>query len=334
MNGQSIGACLPAYLTQPGTQFYLLPDFNEGISVQSMLAWLPFYSETDLARTVAVTPSNSLYMKLCGDPGWRLVALGWLPRGLEPEYLLPSPVGRWNPEGGLEARPTPAEGVMGWFSGLGREGVGDTACPLEFGPETTADERAREGEEGACMQLETLPQRDYLDHPRAQAPEMVLEVPYDCVSLPSALAERDISSPDEPAFPADAPIGVKISICLWLEGVQSPRTLEGGFSSKQHRVRKGDKKGRPITRAKLARLVAADVFEFMVRRLTSLTSAYSPNHPSQTLHKVVHKGEVVAFEQVCLKKVCLKSKATIQPVLCLRPSPVDTGPTAILCSVQ
>ncbi|KAL1941122.1 hypothetical protein VTO73DRAFT_7334 [Trametes versicolor] len=255
-------------------------------------------------------------MKLCGDPGWRIVAWGWLPRGLEPEYLLPSPVSRLNTEGGLEARPTPAEGVRGWFSGLGREGVGDTACLFGFETETTADESARESEEGACMQLETLPQRDYLNHPRAQAPEMVLDVPYDCVSLPSALAEREISTPDEPVFAADAPIGVKISICLWLEGVQSPRTLEGGFSSKQHRVRKGDKKGRPITRAKLARLVAADVFEFM------------------TLHRVVHKGLVVAFEQLCLKEVCLKSKATIQPVLCLRPSPVDTGPTAILCSVQ
>lgn len=180
---------------------------------------------------------------------------------------------------------------------------------------------------------------------------MVLELPYDCVSLPSALAERDISSPDEPAFPADAPIGVKISICLWvsilngnrdessltyrpqLEGVQSPRTLEGGFSSKQHRVRKGDKNGRPITRAKLARLVAADVFEFMVR-LTSLMSASILEHPSQALRRVVHKGEAVTFEQLCLKKVCLKSKATIQPVLCLLPSFADTGPDVILCSVQ
>lgn len=198
---------------------------------------------------------------------------------------------------------------------------------------------------------QTLPQRDYLNHPRAQAPEMVLEVPYDCVSLPSALAEREISTPDEPVFAANAPIGVKISICLWvsisncnrddspltyrpqLEGVQSPRTLEGGFSSKQHRVRKGDKKGRPITRAKLARMVAADVFEFMVR-LTSLTSAFIPNLPSQTLHRVMHKGEVVTFEQLCLKTVCLKSKATIQPVLCLLRSPADTGPAVILCSVQ
>lgn len=114
---------------------------------------------------------------------------------------------------------------------------------------------------------------------------MKLDVSYDCVSLSSALAGRDRFFPDEPIFAADAPIGVKMSICLWvsiltryrdiaapltcrfqIKGVRSPRPLEDVFSSKQYRVRIGDDKvGRPITRARLAYIIALEVFEFMVR---------------------------------------------------------------------
>ncbi len=109
---------------------------------------------------------------------------------------------------------------------------------------------------------------------------------YHSVPLSSALEERGISAPDEPAFARDAPIGEKLSVCLWVsissrnghmvwlihvpqvKGVCLRRKCTDGFTSKQHRVRSGKgKEGQPITRANLARLVALDVQRFMVRRI-------------------------------------------------------------------
>lgn len=145
--------------------FKATPFFGELLRGRSCENYIEVtLQETDLAGTVAIPPSKSVYVKLSGDPGWRITAWGWLPRGLEPEYLLPGPVGDLNAGGDLEARPTPAEGVMGWFSGLGREGVGDTAyAPPGFESETTANEIARESEKGACMQLEVC---NSARHPR------------------------------------------------------------------------------------------------------------------------------------------------------------------------
>ncbi|EIW58270.1 uncharacterized protein TRAVEDRAFT_47435 [Trametes versicolor FP-101664 SS1] len=136
--------------------------------------------------------------------------------------------------------------------------------------------------------LQTLPQYNYRHHSRARAPQIELTIPYHYVPLLSALDERSISSPDEPAFARDAPIGEKLSVCLWLKGICPRRKRTNGFSHKQYRVRGSSdsdgRKGRPITRAKLARLLALDVYDFMNRR------------------RVVYHGSAVAFPQLCLKE--------------------------------
>ncbi|KAL1941118.1 hypothetical protein VTO73DRAFT_7330 [Trametes versicolor] len=299
MEGQS-NTPFPMLLRQRGTRFYHR-DFNGGIPVEYMSGLLPFYA--DLAGTLAVTPGQIVYVKLCGDLGWAIAAW-WLLAHVQGHewHLLPSDALAENAGGGLHARLLPAENVKGRACGPGMEG---------------AINRFEPGYEGAGrLQLETLSQHDFLNHPRAQAPRMKLNVSYDCVSLSSALAGCGVPSLDGPIFAADAPIGVKMSICLWIEGVRSPRPLEDGFSSKQYRVRTGDEKfGRPITRARLAHIIAVEVFDFMRR------------------HTVEHNGEVVVFEQLYLKTASLKSKATIQPVLCIRPSST-AGISGTLRSVQ
>lgn len=262
--------------------------------------------EKDLAGTLAVTPGQIVYVKLCGDLGWAIAAW-WLLAHVQGHewHLLPSDALAENAGGGLHARLLPAENVKGRACGPGMEGAIVGSSHPSAGSEMVTragQNRFEPGYEGAGrLQLEvcnlachsgttltssqTLPQHDFLNHPRAQAPRMKLNVSYDCVSLSSALAGCGVPSLDGPIFAADAPIGVKMSICLWvsiltrfivtaapltrrlqIEGVRSPRPLEDGFSSKQYRVRTGDEKfGRPITRARLAHIIAVEVFEFMVR---------------------------------------------------------------------
>ncbi|KAL1944965.1 hypothetical protein VTO73DRAFT_2585 [Trametes versicolor] len=217
------------------------------------------------------------YVNPRADPGWTSVS---------------KPTGG---QGAMYTAPDTAA-VVAWDNLSSAEGPGYL---LRHGPNAAVPDGSH-GEGSACGPFAILPQYDYQLYPRAPAPEIELTIPYEFVPLQYALEERGTSLPDIPAFARDAPIGDKLSICLGIKSVHPPRELANGFSSKQHRVRSGNGRGgRPITRASLARLVAVDVQTFM------------------NLYLVTHNGNDIGFHQLYLKEVSLKSKATIQPVMCL-----------------
>ncbi|KAL1943118.1 hypothetical protein VTO73DRAFT_4789 [Trametes versicolor] len=283
------------------------PRFDFNISARATaLHRAEFMPAWDLAGTIAVTPAGSLYLKLCGNLGWSDVTecfLSGYPRAEDTADIF------WDAGNMLFAE---SIGERPLRRRLDIGGVGDATRRLVWG-ERIADARP---EESAITfaQHETLPQHDYRNHPRAQAPEIELVIPYHCVPLSYAL-DGICYDPNEPIFALNTPIDEKLSICLGMEGVRPSHRPKDGFSSKQRRVR-NKKNGPPIIRAKLARRIAADVQEFLKH------------------YPVLHKGKPVDFNRLHLKEVCLKSKATGQPVLCIdrSPSPMSIPASRVIRS--
>ncbi|KAL1941120.1 hypothetical protein VTO73DRAFT_7332 [Trametes versicolor] len=294
----SVAMRLPVHLLRPGTRFFLGHTDAAGISVQEMLTLLS-RPGVNLDCALAVTPAKSLYVNHRGDPGWYLYEGPWPTYVQEPKYLLPIPAHTEDPGFGLQEvcfYPTEQSRSNG-------EGGGQRATEGPVWSETTADVQEEHAwghghDENAFVRLETLPQYDYQRQPRAPACKKDLRVPYRYVSLLSAICESGVDSPDEPAFAKDVVIGAKLSIRLGIKRTQAPSTC---FFSKQYRVRSEGTR-QPITRAKLAKYIAQHVHEYMDQ------------------HRVEYKGRVIAFEDLYLKAACLRSKGTIQPVLCVRPS--------------
>lgn len=122
--------------------------------------------EKDLAGTLAVTPGQIVYVKLCGDLGWAIAAWWLLAHVQGHELLLPSDARAENAGGDLHARLLPAENVKGPACGPGTGGAEGSSHPFA-GSSVVAragQDRFEPGYEGVgCLQLEV---RDLVCHSR------------------------------------------------------------------------------------------------------------------------------------------------------------------------
>ncbi|KAI0629264.1 hypothetical protein C8Q77DRAFT_316031 [Trametes polyzona] len=210
--------------------------------------------------------------------------------------------------------PPPGQSVLDGFQDVWSTGVKLSAevvdkrfqVGVDGGPSRPAVNVVQGYGEERCWQgssrtvgLEILPQNDYGVSPHAQrfdSPPIVVE--YGGVLLSDAIEGRGVGDPNQPAFPIDAKVGVKLSVCSGLTGVKPLGGLK--FAKVQYRVRTGKNPSPPVSRRKLAHIVATYVQKLLEGRT------------------LVHGGETVRFEAIHLIEVRQKSRGTIQPVFGIR----------------
>ncbi|KAI0367324.1 hypothetical protein BV20DRAFT_1123631 [Pilatotrama ljubarskyi] len=138
-----------------------------------------------------------------------------------------------------------------------------------------------------------LPQVDYAQMRGIQRSRSDIVVSY--AAAPLLDLDRSVDDPNSPAFPQEADIDGKLSICFRFRGAQYPNEK---FYTKQFSARHRSKTmNRPLTRLEMARLIA----QLLQEHLDTVP--------------VEHNGEIVDISQLVLMEAHLRSKKAFQPVI-------------------